>query len=243
MSLIIFFISTIIYFIIQYSMLEKYSKRTPDLMLYFILGSIYFTFNVAAQININMKATKIHCGEAQIMTSIIWTLIPNLLIFGLGMVLLYLFSGWKSPFSNTIGYGIAKILGIRNLLNKILPPKEGNEFVQKISEDQSILLNKFTPNNFDIMIGEMKESMNFKDGYEEYIPQFYNLVVIKDMTSRFIWYSLLGLLVMFQSYNTIMSIECNRSPNKLLAGINNSIKEKADKEKNKRIPKEQVETQ
>tara|TARA_B110000008_G_scaffold235293_1_gene240078 strand:- start:363 stop:644 length:282 start_codon:yes stop_codon:yes gene_type:complete len=93
------------------------------------------------------------------------------------------------------------------------------------------------------MIGEMKESMNFKDGYEEYIPQFYNLVVIKDMTSRFIWYSLLGLLVMFQSYNTIMSIECNRSPNKLLAGINNSIKEKADKEKNKRIPKEQVETQ
>ena len=59
MSLIIFFISTIIYFITQYSMLEKYSKRTPDLMLYFILGSIYFTINVATQISINMEATKI----------------------------------------------------------------------------------------------------------------------------------------------------------------------------------------
>ena len=66
-----------------------------------------------------------------------------------------LFPGWLIPFSNTFGYGIAKLGGLNNLLNKILKPQDatGNPKLTKaladIYTDRSLLINEIGISNFD----------------------------------------------------------------------------------------------
>ena len=46
----------------------------------------------------------------------------------------------------------------------------------------------------------------------------YNLVVIKDMISSIVWYSLTQALIIATSFNGIMNIKCVRSKNTLAKG-------------------------
>ena len=48
------------------------------------------------------------------------TLLPWIMIFCLLIILLLVFPGWLIPFSNTFGYGIAKIGGINKIFSEIL---------------------------------------------------------------------------------------------------------------------------
>ena len=51
----------------------------------------------------------------------------------------------------------------------------------------------------------------------------YNFVVIKDMISEFIWYALVGNLVINTSNSYIQSIKCNRSAGELGAYVENQL--------------------
>lgn len=59
--------------------------------------------------------------------------------------------------------------------------------------------------------------------YREHLPGLYNFVVIKDMISEFIWYALVGNLVINTSNSYIQSIKCNRSAGELGAYVENQL--------------------
>ena len=68
--------------------------------------------------------------------------------------------------------------------------------------------------------------------YKQHLPGLYNFVVIKDMISEFIWYALVGNLVLNTSNSYVQSIKCKRSAGDLGAFVedqlNNPKKEKKE---------------
>ena len=68
--------------------------------------------------------------------------------------------------------------------------------------------------------------------YKQHIPGLYNFVVIKDMIAEFLWYVLVGNLVINTSNSYIQSIKCNRTADQLGAfvekSLNNPKKEKVE---------------
>lgn len=53
--------------------------------------------------------------------------------------------------------------------------------------------------------------------YKKYIPELYDLVVIKDKVSEFLWYMLTGALVISNSHTYVMTVKCERDPDELTA--------------------------
>jgi len=210
-SLSIFSILTCIYFFLRYLFVDGYGKSNK--MLNYFFTGLYLLLMVGAQFGINFQNSKEHCGgEPQLVSTFIYTVLPNFTIFGLIVVLTSIFPGWRAPFSNTFGFLATYFLGIKRIFNNMLPPKSGNKLIQQVSEDSSTFINEITPENFEAFIGRMRQNKLLSSGASEYIPKLYNLVVIKDIVAKLIWYLLTGCLVISTSFNAILGIECNRSP-------------------------------
>ena len=75
--------------------------------------------------------------------------------------------------------------------------------------------------------------------YKNYIPDLYNLVVIKDKVSEFIWYVLTGFLVISNSHTYVMTIKCERTADELSKKLDSAMAKdkKKMKEKAKGKPK------
>lgn len=67
--------------------------------------------------------------------------------------------------------------------------------------------------------------------YKQHLPGLYNFVVIKDMISEFLWYALVGNLVINISNSYIQSIKCNRTSDELGAFVEDSLNKPEKKEK------------
>ena len=209
-SLSIFSILTCVYFLLRYLFVDGYGKSNK--MLNYFFTGLYLVLMVGAQFGINFQNSKEHCGgEPQLISTFIYTVIPNFTIFGLIVVLTSLFPGWRAPFSNTFGFLVTYFLGIKGVFNNMLPAKSGNKLIQQVSEDSSTFINEITPENFNAFIGRMRQNKLLSSGASEYIPKLYSLVVIKDTVAKLIWYLLTGCLVISTSFNAIMGIECTRS--------------------------------
>jgi hypothetical protein len=208
MSMNLFVLTTIIYFVVHYFINEKQHK---------IINYIYYGLTIATQLIIIYFQSKELCGTPQLSSVFIWGLIPwFFLFFGL-IVLLKVFPGWKSPFSNTIGYLFTKILGITSLFNSLLKTNYKstdaglNKIMQNVYEDQSVLINEITPTNFDVAIEKLKPIFNtLSSDYSTNIAKLKKMVLLKDEVSRFIWYVLTGGLVVSLSNMGITTSRCEK---------------------------------
>ena len=81
---------------------------------------IYTMLIYSMQILINMKNTKVVCGETKGGQAMIWAIIPYTLILGVVMFLLRVVPGIKKPFSNTFRYLIISLMGIKPKFQKLL---------------------------------------------------------------------------------------------------------------------------
>ena len=72
--------------------------------------------------------------------------------------------------------------------------------------------------------------------WKDHEAELYNLVVVKDKISEFIWYLLAGGLVIQNSYNWIININCKRDPKKLAGTLSNNLNNIKEKEKPKEYP-------
>ena len=210
-SIFAFFIITLIFTIIKYSI--------PDTMLT-LINIIYIGTLLAVQITINSSLAKTICNNPQSTSSgVVATIFPMLFIFGLLQLLLTIFPGWLEPFSNTFGYAIAKIGGaesvVRDVLKKETTP-EISKAVNNIYNDPSIFLNQFNYNDEEDFKTKWNKSKDL------FLPQtdvgtpkyndFRNMVKLKDLVSQFVWYMLAGILVTSRSYNYIINQPCALSP-------------------------------
>ena len=218
------------YYIARYIFCDRYSVKKYGKNLSFVFGFIVAGLIIFKQFNTNLAATGDHCsGDVQATHAITYTLVPNL-IFGLTVfILLNKYPSWKSPFSNTIGYMIASVFGLRGTFNSMLrtSSNEGTDTINKIYKDPSMLINELQPDaptvvrhdsSFDIELKRLAKANIFKEGWEKKAKTLYNLVVIKDMVASLVWYILTYALIIATSFNGIMNISCIRSEKTLAKG-------------------------
>jgi hypothetical protein len=212
LEFIIFIIMTIIFFISKFFFPASYSRIVISLYIIAVLSSQFF-LNIR-QLSTLCKGSST-LGGAALITLLPWTMIGSGIMGGL-----YLYPGWKQPFSNTFGYGIAKLAGINSVLFKLLKPKPTSDTKLKKTLDDiytnpSLFINQITPDNFNDFIknGVGQRDSMFVSGAANMpaIHQFYNIIRVKDLVSEFMWYALGGLLVTTISYNNIVNSTCNNS--------------------------------
>lgn len=226
MGILWFFVLTTIYFIIKYVMGAK------GYMLYFV---IYLFLLIGGEFFINFSLAKAMCGSAQLGPALFITFIPWIIIFGLLNVALFLFPGWKSPFSNTFGYGVTRLFGINDLLNKILKPQNTNSkdpnsvALEHIYSDRSLLINEINPEKFDDFWKGM--SSLFTSNAGDFKEKLHDLVRLKDIVAEYIWYMLTGVLVTSVGYNYIVNSGCSQS----VKEMQKRHKEYEENEKNKSV--------
>ena len=210
-SIFAFFIITLIFTIIKYSI--------PDNMLT-LINIIYIGTLLAVQISINSSLAKTICNNPQSTTSgVVATIFPMLFIFGLLQMLLTIFPGWLEPFSNTFGYAVAKIGGAESVVRDVLKTDATGEIskaINNIYNDPSIFLNQFNDDSEEDFNAKWSKSKDLflpvaTIGTPKY-NSFRSMVKLKDLVAQFIWYMLAGILVTSRSYNYIINQPCALSP-------------------------------
>ena len=222
LSLLLFFIVTILYLIVKSTM------RNTDPMA--IAGG-YFIAVILTQGFLNADLVKKNCnGKANIGLAMRVTILPWIFIFGLLFIALIIFPSWKRPFANTFGFLVIKILGVDRLLKGEPPNVAGilkkNTNIQGISNklvdinvlvstnavnnlynDPSLLVNELNPDNFDEVIYNMKSL--FRTGSEKDIGKLKDMVNIKDAVSEFVWYIAAGLVTISGTQNILNNSKCS----------------------------------
>ena len=205
-ALIVFMGLTIFYSVVKFFVQKKNNNTLVK-----IVTILYFLLVITSQYFLNLFTTKELCGSIQPGTAFFYTFIPWMFIFGSIFFVLTFFPGWKIPFSNTFGYLITLLLGIRSTFHRILQPTTtNNKMIRNIYEDSSLLINEFTPGNFELMWNKLQSSNILNKDAFNYKQKFKNFVVIKDYVSELIWLVLSGFLITSISYNSINNSKCNK---------------------------------
>jgi len=235
LAIVIFILLTISYFIILNILGEN--SRTP-------ITIVYYCSVVLSQLYIAYQISKSACGTPQIGDIFIWSIVPWIIIFFSLNLLLRLFPGWKSPFSNTFGYLVTRIMGIKSLFNSLIKSnfntndKGLSKIAEYIFEDQSILINEMTPNNFDNSIKKLDKLWDKSNtDFSKNMERLKYLVSVKDYISEMIWYLLTGILTISISSMGLLSSKCGKSVSQIKDEVEKykaEIKAQKENEKNKK---------
>jgi hypothetical protein len=262
LSLITFTIITIIYF--AYPIIGKPALSLDDLVdsgitpdyysrniqsLAFYLGVV-----IISQFFLNTGYLISKCGGSigqNIGASALFTFIPWLLIFGILLAVLIIFPGFKSAFSDVIGYYV--VSGSANdIFSSLLIGTDINEMIEntsdmnhkkeltgaaeaimKICGNKSILINQMNPENFKqiwdllkpLMTPGMFDNLEIK-------KNLLDLVVLKDNIGEAFWYIYTAILISSIVYYNLATRGCVKDVKQVKADHDTYIKqqEKADKQ-------------
>ena len=146
MAMIFFFIVTSIYCVISILIADEHQR--------IIAKVCYMIFVVIGEYFINLTLSRQMCGIVQWKTTMFITLIPWVMIFGVLHLFLIMFPGWSTPFANTFGYLVAKLMGLPDLMKKILVEKidvagtsdtsnaEAARALESVRTDNSLFINE-----------------------------------------------------------------------------------------------------
>lgn len=229
-GVIFFILITTIFTIITYVTLPKNIPQIENTNTNTVYFTIYVLILVIGNYFINLDITKAVCGQPQWASTMINTLVPWILLFGVINIILILFPGWLSPFANTFGFTIINIMGLGTLLKKILNlekdnPKETKlgpnqqlvaRGIQEIYGNSSLFINEIPskPDKFREFVTTLIGSNYFKKGITLEHPDIiglYKLIQLKQIIGKYVWNILTGILVVCISYNFIINISCNDS--------------------------------
>ena len=255
LSLILFIIITILYFAfptigkpqLTLDNLTKdgvnpdfYSKTIRSLVFY--LGVV-----VVSQLFLNVGYLMSKCGgslDKNIGAAALFTFIPWILIFGVLLAVLIIFPGFKSAFSDVIGYYVVSS-GANNIFSSILLGTDLNdmiskaetqeekdnltkaaEAIMKIVGNRSILINQMNPDNF-ISIWDTLRPLMTPGSYENGIikQELLNLVVLKDNIGEAFWYVYTAILISSIVYYNLATRGCIKSVDQIKSEHDTYIKE------------------
>jgi len=215
-SLLLFSIMTAIFATLKYL-----TRGQPAIQS--IMGLIYIFSVMGLQFYVNFTSIQDKCGgKGDYGTAFFNTILPFVLIFIVIFYTLKAFPSFKAPFSNTFGYGLTRLMGVRTLLLKDilkLPVESGqdgplNASLRLIYEDPSLLINSITPDTMEAFIERSAEL--FKPDIDQYITKLYDLVRLKDIVAEYMWYYLSGLLVTAYSISNIATLKCDVSSSDMI---------------------------
>jgi hypothetical protein len=260
-SLLIFTIITILYFISpsigkpelslsdlvnDESKANYYSKTLKSLAFY--LGVV-----VISQFFLNSSYLMSKCGgslDKNIGAAALFTFIPWILIFGVMLAVLIVFPGFKSAFSDVIGYYV--VSGSANdIFGSILLGSDLNEMIEKTSDpikkrdltqaaeaiikicgNKSILINQMNPDNF-LEIWDVLKALMVPGAYEnnDIKKQLLDLVVLKDNIGEALWYIYTAILISSIVYYNLATRGCIKSVDQIKSDHDAYIQQQEDADK------------
>lgn len=265
LSLIIFTIITILYFAIP-------SIGKPELTMNDLLDdsaksnyysrnikslAFYFGIIVVSQFFLNTGYLLSKCGGSinkNIGAAALFTFIPWVLIFGVMLAVLVIFPGFKTAFSDVIGYyavaGSANdifssmLIGtdINDMIDKTNDEQKKRELSQaaeaimKICGNKSILINQMNPDNF-LDIWKTLKSLMLPGVYEnmEIQKQLLDLVVLKDNIGEALWYIYTSILISSIVYYNLATRGCVKDIDQIKAQHDDYIKQQEEISKQQEI--------
>jgi len=183
---------------------------------------LYFLLVIALQLLSNISLIQSTCGGSfseNIGAAGIYTFVPWTLIFGMVMIVLVMFPGFKSAFSDVIGYYFVYSTA-NKVLTELLIDKDVNQSIRatgtnddvknklqdasdiivKICGNMSILINQIVPENFAEYWKLIDPLMKTK--YQNDAPtssdlknKLFNLVVARDNIGEALWFIYTGILL------------------------------------------------
>lgn len=226
-NLITFILTTLFYYIAlkpnqSLDTLSDPSKYQTFMSSNYLYLAIYLLLVIIIQFMVNSSIISTTCGGSiseNMGAAGLITFIPWILIFGVVIVILVVFPGFKSAFSDVIGYYyvsssankvLTELLINRdlesNLSGKNISPTEKTELedaadaIVKICGNTSILINQMVPDNFSKYWDVLKPIM--KPKYQNDSPdtldlknQLFELVVTRDNVGEAMWYLYTGFLL------------------------------------------------
>jgi len=180
-SLLLFIVSTILYFVFLKPGLTVADLAKPTGFSDYYLASnsklmVYIAIVVGSQLFLNFFYLLSKCGGSpgqNIGAAIGYTFVPYLFIFGVLVAVLVMFPGFKSAFSNVVGY-FAISSSANNLLSELLVNSDLSKadasldqatqdkleqsaaLIMKICGNKSLLINQINPENFMSVWNDMQ---------------------------------------------------------------------------------------
>jgi hypothetical protein len=220
--------------------------------------AIYIVLVILIQFIVNSSIISNTCGgniTENMGAAGVMTFVPWILIFGVLVLILTIFPGFKSAFSDVIGYYYVSS-SANKLLTELLvntdiekkmaedpnmtPDKKANlesaaDTIIKICGNNSILINQIVPSNFEqywsILTPLMKDKYQ-KDGDETQKMQndLFELVVTRDNVGEALWYIYTGLLLTSIVQLKITSRGCTSSPQTMEANYQKFLQQEQQTE-------------
>ena len=264
-SLLYFIIITIIYFV--FPSIGKPQLTLDDLvddetkMNYYnrTLKSLAFYLGVVVVIQLLLNVTYLvsKCGgslDKNIGAAALFTFVPWILIFGVMLAVLIIFPGFKSAFSDVLGYYIVSgsandifsviFIGtdINDMIDKTNDVNKKNELthaaeaIMKICGNKSILINQMSPENFTEIWQTLKPLMN-PGAYDnlEIKTKLLNLVSIKDNIGEAFWYIYTAILISSIVYYNLATRGCVKSVDQIKSDHDTYIKQQEAANKQKKL--------
>lgn len=239
---------------------DKYNNYLNNEKIYL---AVYFFAILIVQFIVNAYIITQTCGGSvaqNIGASGGFTFIPWTLLFGIVIVVLLIFPGFKSAFSDVIGYfyvsGSANKLLTELLVNNDVQTKidadsastpqqkaamqQAADMIVKICGNTSILINQIVPSNFVEYWNILKPLM--KSQYQTDGPladakrnELFELVVTRDNVGEAMWYLYTGFLISSIVQLKIATRGCVVNPQQMAKNYQNYVEEqeKTDQEQKK----------
>lgn len=247
LNIVTFLLTTIFYYLALkpslslsvYKDKEQYKYHINNNYMYL---AIYVVLVILIQFIVNSSIISTSCGGTiteNMDTVGMITFFPWLLIFGVLVLVLIIYPGFKSAFSDVIGYYYVSSSASKILKELLLNQDE--DIKKKITEDpkmspenkavletaadtiikicgnNSILINQIVPSNFEQYWGILTPLM--KDKYkmggaeaDKIKSDLFELVVTRDNIGEAMWYIYTGLLLTSVVQLKITTKGCNSNP-------------------------------
>jgi hypothetical protein len=234
-SLIWFLICTIIYFVgikpkLTLDMLEQPNGITNYYSSTLVWLAVYILLVVVSQFFLNCGYLINKCGgdiSKNIGAAALFTFIPWILIFGVMIAVLIIFPGFKSAFTDVIGY-YAVSFQANDLLSTIIMPADirdklnqttndadkqkltgAAEAVMKIWGNNSLLINQMNPENFTEIWSILTPLMVPGAATDQAKKAaLLALVVLKDNIGEGLWYIYTAVLISSIVYYNLATRGC-----------------------------------
>jgi hypothetical protein len=265
LNIVTFLLTTLFYYLalkpaLPYTLYSNKDDYKSYISKNYMYLAIYVLLVIVIQFMVNSSIIATTCGGniAENMGAAgILTFLPWILIFGVLVLILTVYPGFKSAFSDVVGYyyvsGSATKLLTELLVNKDIEQKilddpnmtpekkkaleSAADTIIKICGNTSILINQIVPNNFDQYWGILTPLM--KDKYQTGGPEsdkmkndLFELVVTRDNVGEAMWYIYTGLLLTSIVQLKITNRGCVSNPKTMEANYQKFLQqEQAAKEK------------
>jgi hypothetical protein len=245
LNIVTFLLTTLFYYLVLkpplpftlYKDKQKYKDYVSNNYTYL---AIYVLLVILIQFMVNSSIIATSCGgniTENMGAAGVLTFLPWILIFGVLVLILTVYPGFKSAFSDVIGYYyvsssatkvLTELLVNQDIEKKMTedpnmtPEKKlaletAADTIIKICGNTSILINQIVPSNFEQYWGILTPLM--KDKYKMGGPEaekiqndLFELVVTRDNIGEAMWYIYTGLLLTSIVQLKITTRGCNSNP-------------------------------